>query len=439
MSENPHERRVTTDREEIRRWLDDRDAVPATRRTDASEPDDRTATSHEYTVATRDRLGEEYDELEWETFFSTIEDEGLVFVYRDSDEGLESVELLEREAMLDRSALEDDRLEAALREGETVTTELVETRVVEREIVETDTIETELIDTELVDREVVATEILERDPIEVEFLTDDALEVGTAGVLEVFVEERRIDTIEELELLTVESRIVDVDVDVDERDELELEGARTRVGDETIQRAIVESDVVHTSGDVDTYLEEGRIETRRTEGETIESRVVERRTLETEVRDRRRLVFTLEESEIVETEVVDRTLIDAELLDVGDYAEASGPRADPAATSPADTPTDADTAPVEGEPAHTAGAEEPIQLADHDRGKAVVDAAGEQVGIVADIEEERFYIDPEAGLTDRLKARFNWGEPDRDAYPVSVTEIEDITDDEVVLRGHDEP
>ncbi|WP_207588655.1 hypothetical protein [Halomontanus rarus] len=448
---NAGERQMTTDRDRIRSWVEERDAVPVTRRMGDTETG-----SSKHTFVRQEDVGDEYEERSWDEFFETFESDDMVFIYHEdesatgADDDLGFFELAERDAVMDRAALENDQVEEALRSGDTVTTELVETRVVEREIVETETIESEVVDTEVLDREIVSSELLDREVIDVEFVDDD--------MIEVIVDETRTDTIEEIEQLTVESRIVDIDVDVEEREETSTDEFESSVADETIHRAILESDVVRSTTDTDEMLGQGRIRTDR-EGDTIESRLIERQTLEEEIRDRREMMYVLEESEIVETEVFGSTVLDAELVDIEEYddidrAAEMGRGAERAGTADAGGHSGARTSAAEAEAEGGMGtetesgleteataqadAEQPtasIELTDDDQGKDVVDSMGEQVGIVADVEADTVYIDPEPGFTDRLKARFGWGEPDQDAYPVNSSQISEVTDDEVVLKG----
>lgn len=465
----PTNRHMTRDRDRIRNWVEGRDGVPVTVVSgEAAEP--------EYTFLRRDAVAEDHEERTWEEFFETFEAADAVFAYGEESD-LESAELLEQSAAVDRAGVDADEFESALLEGETVTTERVETRVVEREVVETDTIESEVVDTEVLSRDVVASEVLDREILDAEFVggaeTAASPDAGDpdAEAIDVEVDERRVDTVEEIERLTVESRIIDVDVEVDDREmedeEIEDTRGEMQVSDETIHRAIFEevpepssadgsrreySLAAGSFGDVDELIESDRIRTNR-EGDAVESMLVERRTTEEEVRDRRRMRFVPETAEIIETEVTGGEVIDAELLDVAEYEDVE--TVEPAAGERGSAMGTAGAAGATGAAGRESGAEraggtEPaadvgadagattdgtVNLTDADRGKAVVDEAGEQVGIVADVDDEHLYVDPEPGLTDRLKARFGWGEPDRDAYPVERSEIRSVTADEVVLSG----
>ena len=80
------------------------------------------------------------------------------------------------------------------------------------------------------------------------------------------------------------------------------------------------------------------------------------------------------------------------------------------------------------------GPAEPM-LTDDDIGKDVLDSRGERIGIVAGVEEQRFHVDPDPGIADRIKAALGWGDTDgEDTYTVQQTEIQDVNGDAVHLR-----
>lgn len=410
---------MTTDTDRIRAWADDRNAVPVTP-TGAGGPE------RGPTFVRRDEIGDEHHEHTWEEFAEVLERDDLVFVYHEEEPTGEEIgffELVEREEAIDRAGLETEEVEDRLLAGETVTTELVETRVIEREIVETDTIESELVDSEVVDRQIVESDVVGREVVETELVDDETLEAT--------VEETRLDTVEEIERFTVESRIVDVEVEGS--DELEYDEFESDVADETIHRAILESDVVRESSrtDADRILERGHIKTDR-EGEVVRSHLVERQTVEEEVIARRRLTFQLTDSEIVETETIGRQVLDSEIVDAAEHPEALAE----GSTAGAGVEGEARAGAAGGESETASGAAAGrVELTEDDQGKDVVDANGEQVGIAVDVEGRTMFVDPHPGLTDRLKARFNWGEPDKDSYPVDADEIAEISDDAIVLRS----
>lgn len=73
------------------------------------------------------------------------------------------------------------------------------------------------------------------------------------------------------------------------------------------------------------------------------------------------------------------------------------------------------------------------ELTARDEGKPVVDAGGEQIGIVSAVEDDGAYIDPDPGLTDRLRTELGWGSPDDESYPLPQGRITEIADDEIRL------
>ncbi|SDJ94471.1 hypothetical protein [Natronorubrum texcoconense] len=422
VDDGPEQRRITTDPERIREWAEARDAVPVTVR----DSDD-----HGHSFARQGHLEERHEEYTWDEFVETFDDENLVFVYHEDEptgEGLGHFEIVEREAAFERADLGRSELEDQLREGETVTTEIVETQVVETEVVERDTIESEVVDTELAERTVVDSELLSREIVDTEFVNADLIEVTT--------DESRIETIEEVERYTIESRVVDVDVE--QHDQLERDEVKTNIELESVQRSILDSDVVQTDVAADEVVDREVIQSKRGEGDTVRSELLERRTIEEQIDERSRMRFALEETELLESEVIGSDLIEGEIIDVEEYgamettAEAGAGTGASAGAAADDTEPD-----VEVESGTGAGA---VELSEDDQGKDVVDERGEQIGIVAEVEGQTAYIDPEPGLTDRLKARLNWGGHGDDDYPVESSEINEITDDEVIIqhRGDDE-
>lgn len=82
-----------------------------------------------------------------------------------------------------------------------------------------------------------------------------------------------------------------------------------------------------------------------------------------------------------------------------------------------------------GAEADTGGA----TLADAE-GKTVVDHEGNTVGLVDEVEGETLYVEPDPGLTDRISATLGWADRDDDDRPIEADRVDDVTDDEVVLK-----
>jgi hypothetical protein len=74
------------------------------------------------------------------------------------------------------------------------------------------------------------------------------------------------------------------------------------------------------------------------------------------------------------------------------------------------------------------------QFSDSDEGKPVV-MGEEKVGMVAAVEHGTAHVDPDPGLTDKIKAKLDWGDRDDDTYPLQEERVDAVTDDEVRLRS----
>ncbi|WP_226041473.1 hypothetical protein [Natrinema sp. DC36] len=406
------QRRMTTDPERIREWAEARDAVPV--RVQDSE-------DHGHSFARRDEMDEHHEEYTWDEFEQRFDDDNLVFVYHEEEptgEEMGFFEIVEREHAFERADLGRDELEDSLRSGETVTTEIVETQVVEREVVERDTIESEVVDTDLVERDVVDSELVSRDIVETEFVSDDMIEVT--------VDETHLDTIEEIERYIVESEVVDVDIEQDE--ELERDDIQTDIELESVQRSILESDVVRSNVTPDDVVKQEVIQSQRTEGDAVQSELLERRTIEEELTERLRMRYMLEDTELIESEVLTSEVLEGEIIDVDEYESMGTGEMEPGAMDETTAGTGADAEMGTAEPSA-------MELSHGDQGKDVVDESGQQIGMVAEVEGQTAYVDPEPGLTDRLKARMDWGGHGDDDYPVESSQILEITDDEVVIRS----
>ncbi|ELY57245.1 hypothetical protein C491_10684 [Natronococcus amylolyticus DSM 10524] len=375
-------RRITTDPERIREWAEARNAVPVTVHADEGSG---------YSFARRDDLGADRETYTWEEFLERFGDEDLVFVYRGDEptgEGLGEFDLVDRETALERAARDRSDLEDELRREGTVTTEVRAREGAETRSVERDALESEVVDTEIVDRELVGSELLDRTVVDTEFVGDD--------VVEVTADESRLETIEEVERYTVESRVADGD---GERDDAQIDGT---VLLEAVRRAILDGDVLSSEASVDEIVDRKLLRSEHMAGPLVRSELFEHRTAEERVDERIRRRFALEDTELLDSAVVDSDVLEGEFVDAAEY-EATA-------------------------------ADGVAELSEDDRGKDVVDERGEQVGIVTDVEGGVAYVDPEPGLTDRLKAKLNWLERDDDDRPLERGQLDEITDDELVVR-----
>jgi hypothetical protein len=75
-------------------------------------------------------------------------------------------------------------------------------------------------------------------------------------------------------------------------------------------------------------------------------------------------------------------------------------------------------------------------LSEEDEGKSVVDASGEEVGVVAAVRHGTAYVAPDPGLTDKARAKLGVGDVEEDTFPLQEDsiEVESVTDDELRLR-----
>ncbi len=71
---------------------------------------------------------------------------------------------------------------------------------------------------------------------------------------------------------------------------------------------------------------------------------------------------------------------------------------------------------------------------DDDEGKRVVNANGEEIGIVQSVEGGSVHVDPDPGMADSIKSKLGWGDSDEETYALDEDNVESISDDEVKLR-----
>ncbi len=416
------ESRITTDRERVRDWGREHDAVPVRAGGAGDEP------GRLRIVSGSDRGGSD-EELSWEEFFDELDRSDAVVVYHGDREGRKPFEVVDRTEAVGRASLDPEELERALLEGETVTSEVTETVVVEETVVEEATVESEVVDREVVEEEIVDAELIAREVADCrlsevdtggEALVDVAqFDVGhrtTDGFeIEVEVDEGWTVTKELLERVTVESRVVEsgaTEADAVVADTIDVEGVQRSV----LASALVDSDVA--PGEV---TEGHAVESAFGEGETIRTQLLERKTVEEDVSLRKRLTGEVAEGETLASESIRREALESTLVDEDIDTEA----------------TEVMTGGAEASDAGAAGGEaaegvRTVPSAD-DEGKTVVGPGGEEIGLVFEVEADTMYVDPHPSLTDRVKAALDWGEMDEEAYPIDPDQIAGIDDDHVEL------
>lgn len=73
-------------------------------------------------------------------------------------------------------------------------------------------------------------------------------------------------------------------------------------------------------------------------------------------------------------------------------------------------------------------------LTEDDEGKRVVNANGDEIGMVSDVRGGTAYVDPDPGITDTITSKLGWSDRDEDDYPLDRSSIEMISDDEIRLK-----
>ncbi|ESP87680.1 hypothetical protein [Candidatus Halobonum tyrrellensis] len=74
-------------------------------------------------------------------------------------------------------------------------------------------------------------------------------------------------------------------------------------------------------------------------------------------------------------------------------------------------------------------------LTEEDSGKILVDAEGEELGIVTGVENGTAYFDPDPSVSEGVLAAFGHADTDSDDLELPFDSVETVTDDEVRLTG----
>ena len=74
-----------------------------------------------------------------------------------------------------------------------------------------------------------------------------------------------------------------------------------------------------------------------------------------------------------------------------------------------------------------------VNFTEDDEGKSVT-MGDDKIGMITEVDHGTAYVDPDPGITDRIKATLDWGDRDEDTYPLQESRVDAITDDEVRLR-----
>lgn len=74
------------------------------------------------------------------------------------------------------------------------------------------------------------------------------------------------------------------------------------------------------------------------------------------------------------------------------------------------------------------------ELTEDDVGKQIVSSEGIDLGLITEVRDGTPYVDTHSGVVDKIKATFDWGEKDEDAFPLKTAEVAEVRDDEVILQ-----
>lgn len=72
-------------------------------------------------------------------------------------------------------------------------------------------------------------------------------------------------------------------------------------------------------------------------------------------------------------------------------------------------------------------------ISDQDEGKTVLNQNGDTIGMVSSVQGDQMFVNPEPGITDKIKARLGWEDVGETDYVVRASDIEAVTEDEVRL------
>lgn len=162
---------MSTDRETIRSWAEEHDAVPARDTGERGE-------GGRYRLLSKTEVGTAHEEVSWDEFDDALEDDDLVVVYH-AGAPADPLEVVDTDDLSER--IDDESMLSDLREGRTVETDLVDTTVVESVVVEEVTLESELVDSTVTDQRVVDAQLLDRTCTDARLVDDEHAAAPTEG------------------------------------------------------------------------------------------------------------------------------------------------------------------------------------------------------------------------------------------------------------------
>ncbi len=74
-------------------------------------------------------------------------------------------------------------------------------------------------------------------------------------------------------------------------------------------------------------------------------------------------------------------------------------------------------------------------VTEDDKGKKVINARGETVGMVTSFKGGAARVDPDPSITERIRSKLGWeSDTDDDEYVLQEAQIDEITDSEIRLK-----
>jgi len=430
-------RRFVSDHDEIRTWADRNDMVPVRRR-----DDDRPDLVH------RDEMRDEHTEQEWDSFLDDVRERDMVLAYTETDQNeVDDYRLAGRTEVVDAYDDMPESVEKDLLEGETVTTEVTEREVLETEVVERATIESELVDSQLIDSEIVGTEIVDEEIVGVAmvertdaeviepgdrryFDDDETVVVEEGGTVALEIDETRIETEEQIQRHTIESRVVQDDIEED----TSLEDESFDVDTADIHQHLEQSDLLPEHDDV--IVEQRHIETEFDEDDVATSTLTTHSTVENVIEERKTVLadvtdVDIDDSHVVSEETIETGVIEEDTGSVADSAFETGRTSTAAAAADREEVARADD---EYDHETVGDYDDEVEISDRVIGRSVELQDGTEVGIVSEVDDDgrAIYVDEDPSLTDKIKASLHMGGED-DAFRLGVEHVVEVTRDAIVV------
>jgi len=423
------ESQITTDTKTIRNWGETHGMVPV-RYEEGGE-------TH-VDMVPESAVEEHHERRDWDAFESDMREHEMVVVRHDE---ANEMAVVDRHEAVSHGAITDEAVEEALLEGETVQSEFTERAVVERTIVEEVTVESEVTNRELIETDTVDAELISREVEDCTVTNVDAADAGIEALdtfgtgtrselacdVEVTIDEAWTVTKENVEQVTIESRVVEADVE--ETDTLESDTIRETVDLEGVEQTVLRGELVDSREAADRAIESGHVESWFREDDAIETHLIRSQVVGEDLSVRRLVTGEVTDAETLTSETIAHRAVESDIVEPAEYDRKLDAAAVGTGTGVADTESlEADEPITTGE--STADTATPSQ---DDKGKTVVNASGDEIGMVAAVEDGQMYVDPHPSITDRIKTALGWSDHDEDTYPVDPDHIARIERDEVVL------